>query len=460
MARNLPKQMNGKRGIQVPEFLFSKDAEDALVSYVLVNPDEYHGISIEPVEFYFSVPRLIYQAIGHILKTGGQPDYISVMDCLDARGHLEDIGGAAELSRLINCYQFGFQADEAVRIIRDFSQRRSLLTLASDIARAAQDRKVELGDASAEFIDRMSRLSSCKSGAVQWSIYFDALFGEIQERMETPRDTWGIPTGFHSFDRITGGLQPGEEFILSGKPGVGKSMLAMDMAARMAQQAPGAIYSLEMTGRQVVRRITSSRAEVQSNKLKTGRISDAEYPKVTKAIDALQGLPVYMSDAANMTTGSIRSDLARLKAQHDIQWFVFDYLLLAGDAPEKEEIERTAMISRQMKIICRHLEVAGIVIHSMNKAGMDKSRPEQSNLRGSAQVSFDADLICFLNEFTPMSPQDGFIAPAEQANMRTLFFAKGRELENPEKYLHLVKLPGYPTFGDYETERMPLGKIK
>jgi hypothetical protein len=160
-----------------------------------------------------------------------------------------------------------------------------------------------------------------------------------------------------------------------------------------------------------------------------------------------------MADSPNWTTAALRADLARLKLLYGVQWFVFDYLMLAGDVPEMEETPRTQIISRNMKLICRHLDIAGVVIHSMNKAGIDAAKPDQGSLRGSGQVIYDADLICFLTDFQPMTVTEQFMKPDEQKNMRTLLFAKGRELEDPRKFLHLVKLPTYPAFGDYaETE--------
>jgi hypothetical protein len=160
-----------------------------------------------------------------------------------------------------------------------------------------------------------------------------------------------------------------------------------------------------------------------------------------------------MSDSSNWTTSALRADLARLKAQFGIKWFVFDYMLLAGDAPGLDRNERTEMISRNIKLICRNIDLAGLTVHSMNKAGIDSNSPDMANLSGSGQVAYDADLIAFLTPFQAITTSDGFIPARDQANMRTLTFAKGRELEDPQKYLHLVKLKEYPMFGDYISEQ-------
>jgi len=117
--------------------------------------------------------------------------------------------------------------------------------------------------------------------------------------------------------------------------------------------------------------------------------------------------------------------------------------------PNLEGIQRTQIVSRNVKLICRSLNIPGILIHSMNKAGIDSRLPEQTALRGSGQVSYDADLIVFLNEFIPIMDSDQYLSQKDRENMRTVIFGKGRELEDPHKGFHLVKLPGKPTFGDY-----------
>ncbi len=190
--------------------------------------------------------------------------------------------------------------------------------------------------------------------------------------------------------------------------------------------------------------------------MKSGRLEPADWDGIVRAIARLEEKPVFVSDATGWTTTALRADLARLKMTKGVQWFVFDYMLLANDAAGQDETERTAAISRGLKLICRHLDLAGLAVHSMNKAGMgDGVLPNQGHLRGSGQVSYDADLICFLIDFKAMTETDTYISKADTENMRTLIFGKGRELEDPRKYLHMVKLPEYPRFGDYAKAPAP-----
>jgi len=426
----------------------SREAEEALVGAVLKWPDDFDAIDVEPEDFYILRHRMIWQAFRALRSRNREIDELTVSEALRERKQLDDVGGSEYLSELIGCVPFGHNPQGSAEIVRGMAHRRNLLHLASEMAKASYDFQTDIQAKADEFMSRLAAANRMTGGAVHWSKFLSELYDEIDERAKDPKDIYGIQTGFADFDRVTGGLQLGESMILSGKPGVGKSMLAVQMAEQMADSAPGAIYSVEMKGRSVMRRLVSAKASVSTRALKSGRIDEGDWPAITQAIEALESKPVYMSDAAGWTTTSLRADLTRLKASCGVQWFVFDYLLLASDAPGADEIERSAVISRNMKLICRHLDLAGVIIHSMNKEGIAASVPDQQNLRGSGQVSFDADLICFLTEYQQMSPMEA-IPKADRDNVRMLFFGKGRELEDPRKYLRLVKRPGYPSFADY-----------
>jgi len=437
----------------MPDPIFHAEAEEAVIGAVMLDPGIIEYIDLSPAEFYVDRHRVIWAAMRELHKAGAGIDFVTLMERLDGAGKLAQIGGAAGLSKYIGNSFTTLNAKDYAGIIRDKARRRMILQSANDLAKLAySDKDIEQGIAS--HFTGLSSATQSSTGAVQWGVFYDQLFTETTERMESPREIWGIPTGFAAFDRVTGGLQSHELMVLSGEPGVGKTMLAMQMAANMADEAPGAIYSMEMTGRAVARRLVSARAQIETRKIKTGRITGDESAAFTQAIDELATKPVYMSESETWTTASLRADLTRLIVQQGIKWFIVDYLYLMND-PGKDEIEKTQNISRGLKQTCKALGLSGLAIHSMNKAGMSNGdgkakKPGQADLRGSAQVNYDADLICFLKEFTPITTQDNYINPKEHDNMRTLWFAKGRELENPRKYIHLVKRPMYPFFGDYQ----------
>ena len=434
--------------------LYNSEAEEAVISSIIIDPKLIDFADLRPDEFYIGRNKATWSAICDLRKSGSSIDFITLTERLEASGKLEAAGGQEGLARYAGNLVYSSNLEDYAAIVRDKARRRAILQSANELAKLAYS-DADIDQAISTHVNTLTSATQTSGGAVHWSIYFDQLYDETADRYANPKDIWGIPTKFTAFDRITGGLQLSELAILSGEPGVGKTMLAMQMGANMADYSPGAIYSLEMKGRAVARRLTSAEAQIETRKIKTGRIDDSEWPAFTHAIEALQSKPVYMSESESWTTSSLRADLTRLKMQHGIQWFIVDYLYLMND-PGISENEKTLNISRGLKQTCKALDLSGIAIHSMNKDGMRSSeggkgkKPGQADLRGSAQANYDADLICFLKEFSPVTSQEQLmVKPAEAENMRTLWFSKGRELENPRKYIHLVKRPNFPYFGDY-----------
>jgi len=405
---------------QIP---FNKDAENGLVGAAIVEPSVVERVDIRPQDFYISSNRIIWSTVIELQRKGIHPDVITLSEQLSIQGELDQIGGQAAVTGLVVNSVSAMGAEDYAKIVKDNSKRREVLKVAKTMARDAlnKDRSVNING----YIDTLVSSERPDQGAVHWSEYSRELNDEIAERRDNPPvdGIWGIPTGFGGLDRVTGGLQKGESCLISGEPGVGKSMLAVQACTQMARHSPGAIYSLEMHGKAVMRRVVSAAAKVPNRALKTGQAPQAE---IDRAVDELNRLPVYMSDAIGWDVTSLRADLSRLRLMYGIEWFMFDYLLLAGDMPGYSETERTGAISKGMKLTCRHLDLAGVIIHSMNKDGMRAEIPEMHNLRGSGQVPYDADLILFLTEFQPMSMTDQDIPFDDKNNMRTLFFGKGR----------------------------------
>lgn len=429
---------------------YSKDAEHALIGSVLIDPSQFIEIDLEPEEFYITRNRFIWEAIGGIVKRGHTPDFVVVCEELERREHMAEIGGQAYLMQLMSHTPTSLHAGQYADIIREKAKRRDLILLASDMARAANDDKLNLEQKTPEFIQRIADASRLKRGAVHISNFVSELYDEVDERSKDPKEIWGIETGFPIMDRVTGGLQPGEIMLLSGKPGLGKSIYVMQMACQLAEHSPGAVYSLEMTGRAITRRMVSSIGKIPTRNMKTGRMSETDWPLFTNAVEKLSSLPVYMDANDGWTTTSLRADLARLKAQHGVKWFVLDYMFLLKDGLGLDDTARTTMMAEGLKSIVRGLDLTAVVVHSMNKAGMAADMPQQENLGGSARVPYSGDIVVFINDFMPFSNAEkefkSLHDPEYLSRFRTLTFGKGRELENPKKYIHLEKKDTFPAF--------------
>ena len=432
---------------QQPTQLFNQGAEAALLGALMIDPGLIVEQDLEADDFYIQRHSWIYEAMQALSRRGVLPDIVTLAEELETRAHLGEIGGMSYLFNLSTQTPSSLGSGQYAGIVRDYAQRRRAVQVANQLARAAHNLETPLDNAAGEVIEALTRGIRPKTGAQHISHYVDDLADVIEERAENPDAVWGIPTGILDYDKATGGLQPGEVAYIAGEPGVGKSILSMQMGFNMGRAGdPGAIYSLEMQGRQVVQRALSAAARIETRKLKTGQLDDRDWPLLTHAIEEMRGLPVYLCDEANLTTTALRADLARLKARHGIKWFVLDYLYLMADGDGRmEDTERTALLARRIKGLCQELGLAGITVNSVTKDGMDTSKASKKSVRGSGEVVHAADVI---GNLLPHQPESGGQA---EKNMRTFVFTKGRELEGLG-YFHLVKMDRWPAFGDYAPE--------
>jgi len=435
--------MSSTKQINVPN-MFSTEAEEALIGAVLLNPGCFTELKIQPGDFFLRKLGWAWEAFERLYKRRTAIDILTVSEELDKIGKLQELGGMFYLSGLVNNTPSSLHAAEYADTVKDYARRRAWLEIANQTARLAYNLEVSLDQEASQIIDRLLMAIQIEGAAIPIKHYIDQVIAEAYERIENPTDIWGIPTGFVDFDRITGGLQPSEILYISGEPGVGKSMLACQMGAQMAEKGhPGAIYSLEMLGKSVARRLISAISKVPTREIKTGKMAEVNIAPFLHAAEERASLPLYLSDSVQWTTASLRADLARLKAQEGIEWFVLDYAYLLQDGHGMSENDRTGLISANMKAICRSLNLAGIVIHSMNKRGMDAGTPEGGNLRGNNQQFYDTDLLVFL-------------VKSEQPNTVTCIFGKGRELEQPKQAFDLHKATTYPAFANAVTKIVEL----
>jgi len=427
------------------------DVEEALVGAIVTNPELIDTCGVDAHHFYLERCRIVFETIGKLRRQGQQADYITLIAALKNTAQLETIGGAQYVTKLASGQFWGHNADSYGAIVRESARRRNLLDIANRTATLATNGD-DIDAALPDLIDGMTRSAGMTGRSRLVADVMSDIYDEVEQAMNNPVDTWGIPTGFPAYDRVTGGMQLGESIMMSGEPGVGKSLLVMGMAANMAKSEPGVIYSMEMLDKSVGRRWISDRAKIATSALKKGTLSPEDYNRFLAAIEHLSALPITISDASDWTTSAIRADLARLKATRGIKWFVVDYLHLLADGKDTMgETERTAMCSRGLKNAAMSLNLSGIVINSMTKEGMNSGKPTQTGMRGSGQVLHDADIITFLTKYPPEGLPGERISPTDRDNVRVLWFAKGRELESDKKYIVMVKQPGFPSFAEYRS---------
>ena len=378
------------------EYLYNPENEEALLGAIMVEPEVLQEFNLEPEEFFVEKNRFVWLVIRELRQAGHSIDPVTRCSSLDRAGRLETVGGPARITALVNACPSSLHAASYAACIHDDYMRRAALQIANRIANNAHDRDKKLSDFIPEMIDQLSRLAMTTQGAVHWKQFLSLVYDEVEKASANPQDTYGIPTGIYKFDAITGGLIRGEEMKLSGEPGIGKSMLAMQMVVHAAARAhPGACYHLEMKGQAVARRVLSAISGVSVRAMRTGKLEDG-WAKFSHAIDQAEALPIYMSDNSAWTTAGLRVDLERLIGLYGIEWVLIDYEALLQDDPDKEDNQRSKAISNRLHDIIKDLNLAGLVIGDMHKAGMQNANMGQSSLAGSGRVIYNADAIWIL----------------------------------------------------------------
>jgi replicative DNA helicase len=417
------------------EKLFSTEAEKAVIGSVIFNPGSRYDVDLTPDDFFIERHRNLWQSILELDDTGTVIDVLT----LSERSNVE----LNYLLALTNMIVSSCDISDHARIIKEKAYRRRVFDTANALVRAAHSESDGIETEVYRIIDSLSTTTHTGEGAVHISAFTGQVMSEFEERMAEPKDIWGMQTGFIDYDNLTGGLQQSESVILSGEPGIGKSLLAMQMGMQLAGHGhPGTIYSIEMLGTAVARRMISSRSKVSTRKIKTGRANTAEHFEIDSAKRIIDNLPIFLSERAELDLFTLRADLARLKRYFGIKWFVVDYLFFMNAGKNLNEIEATTLLSRGIKRICKSLNLAGISIHSMNKEGINAATAGKTALRGSGQVAYDADLICILSKdkITP--------------NVFVFDIIKGRELESDSNSFTLVKQRDYPFFGNSQRIRL------
>lgn len=435
--------------VPVPEAI---ELERALLGCAIVDPGLVRVIDLPGEDIYLERHRVVWEALVEMDRAGRQADYVTLVDYLEASGRLEIAGGPAALTGLVADTPFGGDPAEYAGVIRDRADRRRAVQLAQNLAKAAFDLDGDFERARGEAIDSLARGSAGAGKIVHISDVAGRLYDEIEERAKDPKEIYGLDTGFQDFNRQTAGLQVGMN-LLSGDPGVGKTVFGVQMGAQMAEAgAPGIIFELEMHNVALVRRILAARTGISPRCMRSGNISDDQWPVLTYELECIAHLPLWMSDDTSWTTASLRSAMIRMKSLHGAQWFLLDYMTLLGDSYGNDETERTAYVSKSLRRMCKDLQLAGLVIHTQNKAGVAERGPKNlAGLGGAVGVIYDADMVMFLSNHL-LSQEEQNLGEKPKPNVRTLTFGKFRE-DNPKRLMHLVFKPGdVPAFADYLPE--------
>jgi replicative DNA helicase len=381
------------------------EAEQSVLGGILLEPEALSRV-LEVMtgdDFYRESHRKIFSSMLDLYRKGTPVDLITLTEILQNKGQLDDIGGASYLTSLTDAIPSAVHVDVYARIIREKSILRRLINRATEIASKgysyAGDAEDLLDEAEKSIFaiseDKINPLVYPLSQIIKESI---PILEHLYDRKES---VTGVPSGFTQLDKLTSGFQNSDLVIIAGRPSMGKTALALNIARNAAVdfEVPVVIFSLEMSRQQLALRLLCSEAKVDSYKVRSGFIGEAEWTKLTTAAGVLSEAPIFIDDSATMTVLQMRAKSRRLKSERGLGLVVIDYLqLMKGrDGSERREQE-ISEISRSLKALAKELNLPVIALSQLNRRpeGRDDKKPVLADLRESGAIEQDADLICFI----------------------------------------------------------------
>jgi replicative DNA helicase len=383
------------------------DAEESVLGAMMLSPGAIGAVSeaLSATDFYRESHARIYRAALSLYGRGEPVDAITLVDELERRGELEGVGGKVRIHELAALVPAAANAGHYARIVREMATLRGLIRAGSEIARLGMDRE---GDEATELVDRAEQIifDLSQSRVAGDFSHIEELLKESFERItalyESGADITGVGSGFVELDKLTSGFQPGNLVILAARPSMGKSGLALCIAANLAvrHEVPTALFTLEMSKSEVTQRLMCSEAKVESQRLRSGNLAPDDWPRLTAACDRLAKAPIWVDDTGSITMMEIRSKARRLKMREpDLGLIIVDYLqLMTSGSSAENRVQEVSQISRSLKVLARDLDVPVLALSQLSRAVEQRhdKRPILSDLRESGSLEQDADLVMFI----------------------------------------------------------------
>ncbi len=407
------------------------EAEKAVLSALMIDNDAIHSVYTEvvPDDFYHPAHRQIYQSM-ILLQDSNQPvDLHTLADFLNSQKTLDAVGGPVFLAEIADYEATSANVVQHARIVRDKAVKRSLISVASEIAEASFDQS----DSAEHLLDfaesKVFEISQQKARTTFRSLHdeMDDALDYVEMLISRGGELTGVPTGFADFDEMTGGLQPGELVIVAARPSMGKTAFALNIARNAAidHGKKAAIFSLEMTKRALALRLLASEASVDFSGFRKGYGRPDDLGKLTKAGGKLAEAKIWIDDSGMITILEIKAKCRRLASERGLDLVIVDYLQLAhGDTPSQRKDLEIAEISHGLKALAKELDVPVLALSQLNRGpeqrDPDKRRPNMGDLRESGAIEQDADVIGFIYRDEVYNPTE------ENAGIAELIIAKQR----------------------------------
>ncbi len=394
------------QSVKVPPH--SIEAEQSVLGGLMLDNEAWDRVAdqVGETDFYRRDHRLIFSAISHLAEESSPFDVITLSEWLDKHGELENVGGFSYLGSLANNTPSAANIKAYAAIVRERSVLRQLINVSNQIADSAfspEGRKVHelLDEAEKRVFEIADQGARNRKGFIGMKDLLVKAVDRIDYLFQQDNPITGVATGFDDFDEMTSGLQNSDLVIIAGRPAMGKTTFAMNIAenAAIKNQVPVAVFSMEMPGEQLAMRMMSSLGRIDAHKMRTGKMDDDDWPRLTSAVGILSEAPIYIDDTPGLTPTDLRARARRLVREHGLGMIVVDYLQLMQVAGGSENrATEISEISRSLKGLAKELNVPVVALSQLNRSLEQRpnKRPVMSDLRESGAIEQDADIIIFI----------------------------------------------------------------
>jgi replicative DNA helicase len=434
----------------------STEAEQAVLGSLMLDATAWDAVAdiVTAADFYRRDHRLIFEAVAEVVERRGPCDAVTLAEHLERKGLADETGGLAYLGTLARDTPSAANVRTYAEIVRERSILRQLAEAGGHIAGAALDSG---GRSATELVDEAERRvfeiaergSRTRAGFQAIKDVLPATIDRLDLLHQNPGQITGVTTGFTELDRMTAGLQPGDLVVVAGRPSMGKTTLAVNIAenAAVGRGVPAAIFSMEMSAEQLTMRMISSLGRVNQGHLRTGQFSDEDWSRINGAIAQLSAAPIFVDETPALTPTEVRARARRLKREKGLGLIVVDYLQLMQVAGTKENrATEISEISRGLKALAKELQVPVIALSQLNRGVEQRTekKPVMSDLRESGAIEQDADVIMMIYREEVYEPN------TTRKGIADIIIAKQRN--GPVGEVHLTFLGEYTRFENLVAE--------
>src|SRR5690625_3139645 len=428
------------------------EAEQAVIGAIFLEPEAFSAASelLRPDDFYRAGHQRIFQVMNKLSDSGEPIDLVTVTTLLSSNQVLDEVGGVSYLRDLASSVPTAANISHYSKIVEEKALLRRLIRTATDIVTTSFEKEGEVDDVLNEAEKNILEVSG-RTNAGSFKAIKDVLievYDNIEKLHQNDAAVTGIPTGYRDLDQITSGFQENDLIIIAARPSVGKTAFALNIAQNVATKTENnvAIFSLEMGADQLVSRMLCAEGNIDSQRLRTGKLESDDWGKLTMAMGSLSNAGIFIDDSPGIRVSEIRSKCRRLKQEHGLEMIIIDYLqLIQGSDNSKENRQQeVSEISRSLKGLARELEVPLIALSQLSRGVEQRQdkRPMMSDLRESGSLEQDADIVGFLYR------DDYYDEESEQQNIIEIIISKQRN--GPTGTIELAFVKEYNKFVDLD----------